>query len=443
MKKNWFLPLLLALALILPGTAMALDDPNPAATAVILVDGDNREVLYGLNMHEHRFPASITKVMTALLVLEDVERGLLNLDQVIVASETYRTGLSADGSTQNIRPGEELTVRELLYCTLVASANEACNILAEAASGSVSAFVDRMNDRARELGMENTHFANTHGLHNANHYTTAYDIWLMCEEAMTHRLFREISSAVSHTVPATNLSKERTFYSTNALLTAYRYPGYTYRYAIGIKTGSTPEAGQCLVSAAVKNKRTFYCVILGAENVTREDKTIDRQSFSESSRLLEWGFQNFSRKTILNAAEPQAEMPVELSQKVSYVALKPAVSLEATLANDIDIEALVFDSVLFYDAVDAPVAEGAVLGRITVSSEDGEIIYGEVDLIAVNAVERSELLYRMRQIREFFSNKYVIYALAGLLVLIIILYLRLRVFASRKRRNRRNYRYRR
>ena len=195
--------------------ALALDDPDPRCGAAILVDGDYGEVVYEKNGYEKMYPASITKVMTSLLVLEAIERGELALDTPIPASASAIAAITADSSTQNIKPGEILTVQDLLYCDLVASANEACNILAETVGGSIEGFVDLMNQRAKELGMEGTHFVNPNGLHDPDHYSTAYDIYLMTSEAMKHDLFRTIVSTAKYVVPATNMSEERTF-CTNA-----------------------------------------------------------------------------------------------------------------------------------------------------------------------------------------------------------------------------------
>ena len=187
-----------------------------------MVDGDHGEVLYDYNGYERMYPASITKIMTSLLVLEAIDRGELTLDTQITASaEAVR--IPPGSSTAGIKAGEILTVEQLLYCDLVPSANEACNILSEAVAGSTEAFVARMNEKAAEMGMTGTHFANPHGYHDDNHYTTAYDIYLMAKAAMEYEVFRTIVGTAVYTLPATNLSKERTFYNTNGLLSNW-YP---------------------------------------------------------------------------------------------------------------------------------------------------------------------------------------------------------------------------
>ena len=403
-----------------------------AATAVLLADGTTGEVLYEVHAHEKRYPASITKVMTAMLVIEAADEGRLDLNKVVTVSESAMKGLSADGSNQNIKPGEEITVKALLYCAMVASAHEACNILAEEVAGSVEAFVDKMNEEAARLGMEGTHFVNPHGLHNDEHYTTAYDIWLMAREAMKHPTFREIVSTVDYYVPETNKHAQRHFYNTNALLTSWRYIGYTYRNAIGIKTGSTPEAGQCLLSAAVKDDKTLYAVVLGAENVKDAAGTIvDRQSFSESKRLLEWGFESFERRTILTTTDLQGEVGVTLSQ-TEHVVAAPAGTLEATLPKDVTADDFTVTPTFFAESVEAPVEKGQVLGKVTVSYKGKE--YGTLDLVALNAVERDEWMYRVSRVKAFFGQLWVKVVLIVLAVLIVVLLIRGLFLGGRRRR---------
>ncbi|MEW3478652.1 D-alanyl-D-alanine carboxypeptidase, partial [[Clostridium] symbiosum] len=158
-----------------------------------------------------------------------------------------------------------------------------------------------MNDKAAELGMEDTHFSNTHGYHDDDHYTSAYDIYLMCREAMKHETFRTIVGSKNYTMPATNLHPEpRIIRSTNALISNFRVAGYIYEYATGIKTGSTPEAGYCLAASATRENRNLISVVMGCE---REPGTSGSEGyiyFDETIRLFKWGFANFSTQTILD-----------------------------------------------------------------------------------------------------------------------------------------------
>ena len=439
MKKYRFYSCLLALFVICSFCAFpsaALEDPAPNCKAAIIVDGDYDEVLYSHNGYERMYPASITKVMTSLLVMEALEEGTLTLDQPITASATAVI-LPEGSSTAGIKEGEILTVEQLLYCDLVSSANEACNILAETVGGSISGFVEMMNEKAAELGMKNTHFVNPHGLHDEFHYTTAYDVFIMARAAMEYETFRTIVSTTKYVVPATNLSGERTLYTTNALLDSWKIAGYTYSKAIGIKTGSTTPAGQCLVSAAVDTDgRTFYCVVLGAENVTNEDGSKTRYSFKESKRLLEWSFENFQRTTLLDDTftEVIREVPVSLSDEADYVIAQPVGSIEATMPTDYDPDKAVIEIELV-DSVEAPVKKGTKLGTVSLSY-DG-VHYGTLDMVAADDVIRSETQYYIKVTTDYLSLWWVKALIALVVVLFLLLVLWLAVIRPRRRRRRR------
>ena len=279
----FFLLVLMASLVLTPASAAdeesGVTPPELHCEAMLLVDANTGRMVYGKNEHEQMYPASLTKIMTALLVLEAVDSGQLSLDQQITATESAMEGLAADGSTAGIQAGEILTVEQLLQCMLIVSANEACNILAEQVSGSVDAFVDAMNAKAEALGCEGTHFVNATGLHDSQHYTTAWDLYLITKEAMKHEDFMRICDTARATIPATNLSEERNLYTTNYLIDTWRSLGYIYANAHGIKTGSTDEAGHCLVSSATEGSLSFISVALGGPRETLADGEIRTYSF--------------------------------------------------------------------------------------------------------------------------------------------------------------------
>lgn len=415
-----------------PVESEILNSMHVEATAAILVDTGTGTILYEQAAHEQRYPASITKVMTALLTLEAVDQGQISFNQVVTLTSDLYQGIGEGGSTADLRVGEQLSVLDLLYCVLLPSANEACNALAQTVSGSVDAFVELMNQRAQELGMEGTHFTNTHGYHDAGHYTTAYDIYLMCREAMQHETFRAITSSRSHDLPATEFHEARTIYDTNALISSWQYGSrYLYEYATGIKTGSTPEAGYCLASAASKDGRDLIAVVLGAENPVQADGTTNRLQFSESSRLLEWGFDHFSMQTLLDSTYFAGTLPVSLSRETDRVGAQASGTLEALLPNDLNPADFQFTPEFTAESLEAPVEKGQVVGKVTVSN--GDVVYGSLELVAVASVERSELLYRMAQIQDFFSQLWVRVVLLVLLAIILVLVLRWLLFGRRRR----------
>ena len=245
MKNRRFLSFFFSLDILFTLAAPAYaakDDTGDwevAAKAALLIDPDTEEILYARNIHERLYPASLTKIMTCLLVLEAIDDGTISKEDVLTASELAVTSIPPDGSTAGIKVGEELTVESLLYCIMLSSANEGCNILAEAVAGSIDAFVEKMNSKAKALGCEDTHFANTNGLPDTDHYTTAWDLYLITREARTHQDFMPLVGTVYYEVPATNLSGVRKLRTTNNLITNWYTTGYLYKGAEGIKTGST------------------------------------------------------------------------------------------------------------------------------------------------------------------------------------------------------------
>ena len=418
---SFFLTLTLFTTALLPGAAAVeypgIEPVTLEATASLLVDMDTGQVLHEVNADEMRYPASITKVMTALLVVEAVARGELSMDTVITVDAAALTDITDDSSTANIVAGEEITIQNLLYCLMVVSANEAANILAMAVSGDIPTFVELMNTRAQELGMEGTHFVNPHGLHNDDHYSTARDIYTMSKEAMTHATFRELVSTDTYTVPATNKSAERTLYNTNGLLTRFKYYGYVYPGTIGIKTGSTPEAGYCLVSAATRKGTTLCAVVLGCENPETGPNKVDRKQFTQSAKLLDWGYDNFSTATLLDADTYLEEMPVKFSADSSHVVVHPAESVRTLIPGQFDEAKL--DLRLNMDSKNAiaPISAGQALGTVSVIYDGQE--YAQVDMVAVNDVPFSPFMAFVHSVNAVFGNLFV----QILLILAAILFL--------------------
>ena len=336
-----------------------------------------------------------------------------------------------DGSTADSKAGETLTVEQLLYCMLVISANETCNILGEAVSGSVDAFVEKMNQRAQELGCQNTHFADTPGLPQSGHYSSAWDIYLITREAMKHDDFMTIVNTKAYTVPATNMTeKERELHSTNALISNWRMTGYLYSGAQGIKTGTTDAAGHCLVASAIRGSRTLISVVLGCEEVKTEKGGTRVESFTETARLFDWGFDNFSTRTVLEENELICEVPVALSNEVATVAVHPAYVAEAVLPKDLELDQLQ-RTVDCVESVNAPVTAGDELGTITISYDGTD--YVTVPLLAVADVSASRFLLAKHAIVQFFSRTPVKIAAIVLVVLVIAVLLWFRLYGRTRR----------
>ena len=435
MKKYRLFALVLVVSimttLLLPFQSLALEPPEFHGKNAILVDANYDEVLYEVGGHDKVYPASITKVMTALLTLETIESGKLTAQTQITASATAAT-IPKGSSTANIKAGEVLTVEQLLYCLLLPSANEAAQILAETVGGDIDTFVGMMNDKAKELGCENTHFANPHGFHDPDHYTTPYDITLFMKAAMEYDLFQKIVTSPNYTIPATNLSEQRTVRNTNALTSNWTYTGYLYTPGTGGKTGSTDEAGKCLVETAKKGDTYLISVVMGEpETITLADGSEKVAQFYDTIQLLNWGFENFQRTVISEDSEVVAKVNVTLSTQSDQVMVRPSGSIARTLPKDVNVDEMEKVINLFNDTVEAPVEQGQVLGTMRLLYQGEE--YGTLDLIADSSVERSELLYRLDRIQKFFQNWWVKLLLVIVVMAVVALLLRIFVFSKRRR----------
>ncbi|MFR1515861.1 MAG: serine hydrolase [Evtepia gabavorous] len=419
---SFFLTLSLLTGLLIPFASAieyeGVESMTVDATAALLIDLDTDQVLYEQAADEQRYPASITKIMTALLTLEAIGRGELDLNTEITVDAAALADITEDSSTANLQAGEKITVKNLLYCLLLASANEAANVLAMAVSGDIPTFVELMNQRAQELGMAGTHFVNPHGLHNADHYSTARDIYRMSKQAMTHATFREIVSTGRYTVPATNLSQPRKLLNTNGLLTSAKHYGYTMDGTIGIKTGSTGEAGYCLVAAVQKKGHTLVSVVLGAQNPTDSRGNVQRKQFTESKRLLNWGFTNFSDATLLDAETYLQELPVRFSSEASHVVVRPTRSVQVMVPGTYDPERLELRLRFHRDVASAPIEAGDVLGTVTVIYAGEE--YATVDMAAVSDVSFSPFMAFVSSVNTVLGNIYVRLLLLIALALVVV-----------------------
>ena len=437
MKKYRFLSLVLLLALALSLTPVSAAGPNQEdldlfCTHAVLLDANHGEILYNMRANEKAYPASITKIMTALLVLEAIEYGQLSLDTQLTAGETRMQSVTSSYVNGNIKLGEVLTVEELLYMTLLPSYADACNILAVAVDGTIEDFVDHMNRKAAELGCQNTHFTNPVGIHNENHYSTPYDLALIMKACLEYDTYLEISQAPKHTVPATDMSGPREIYNTNALVSTWNHSGYIYDKCIAGKTGNTDEAGRCLIAAAEDNDEILISVIIGSGPMpVPGEEDLKQGHFRESKRLLEYGFNNFHRVTITKDSEPVGKVKVTMSRQADEVNVKAQGSITRTLPKSMDVDDIETRVTLFEDTVEAPVEAGQVMGTMTLYY--GDEVYGTLDVVAITSVERSELLYKKQQFIEFFQNEGVRIILAVVMFLAAIVILKLTVFRRKKR----------
>lgn len=438
MKKNKILPLLISLCLLFSlfaPAASALDEPPlHSAKAVVLADMDSGRLLYEMNKDEQRSPASLTKIMTVMLAVEALERGEVSLDEMVTAQADCLAGLNTDSSTSGIQPGEIISYQDLLYCAMVHSANEACNILAHRVSGSVPAFVELMNRRAAELGCTSTHFSDPNGLSNENHYTTAYEMYLITREALEHPLFAEICNTRGYDMAATNLSQARSFANSNALITADSEYGSSYVYpaAAGVKTGFTQLAGYCLVSTAEKDGVRLLAVVMGCDGWLNAG--IDEyENFTDTISLYNWAFSNFSYRQAVSSLSTVTRVEVENAVETdAYASLRPQNDVTLLLPKDLNLESVELSPTIYTEKLVAPIEAGTVLGRAEILI-DGRS-YGSVDLINALKVELSRKEFVNRRVHETFSSPWIIVLIVVLAILAIgYLTLVLRYRAQRRK----------
>lgn len=256
------------------------------AKSAILVEGSTGRIIYEKNSTKRMYPASTTKIMTAIVVLENCK-----LDDIVTVNASALEGIPSGYVTCDLHPGEELTVNDLLYALMVKSGNDVACVLAEHVAGSVEAFADMMNKKAEEIGCTGTHFVNPNGIHDDAHYTTAYDLYLMAKYGMQNETFRTLVSTTSYTLPATNKHPEadRSFSNSNELLNK-NSRNYYYSNAIGIKTGTTSQAGDCLVAQSSRDGLDFISVVL--DSGTTSDGLSGR--FMDTKELFDYAYDNFT-----------------------------------------------------------------------------------------------------------------------------------------------------
>ena len=438
MKKNKILPFLISICLLFSlfaPAASALDDPPlHSAKAVVLADMDSGRLLFEMNKDEQRSPARLTKIMTVLLAVEALERGEVSLDEMVTAQADCLAGLNTDSSTSGIQPGEIISYQDLLYCAMVHSANEACNILAHRVSGSVPAFVELMNRRAAELGCTNTHFSDPNGLSNENHYTTAYEMYLITREALEHPLFAEICNTRGYDMAATNLSQARSFANSNALITADSEYGSSYVYpaAAGVKTGFTQLAGYCLVSTAEKDGVRLLAVVMGCDGWLNAG--IDEyENFTDSIILYNWAFENFSYRQAVSSLSTVTRVEVENAVETdAYASLRPQNDVTLLLPKDLNLGAVELSPTIYTEKLVAPIEAGTVLGRAEILI-DGRS-YGSVDLVNALKVELSRREFVTQRVHQTFSSPWIIVLIVVLAILAIgYLTLVLRYRAQRRK----------
>ncbi|MBE5821590.1 MAG: D-alanyl-D-alanine carboxypeptidase [Clostridiales bacterium] len=424
MKIQKIISMLVVFVLLLSTLVFATPDIELSAESAILIEATTGQVLYEKNSEEKMYPASITKILTAIIALEEC-----NLTDIVTVSEIAVSSLPQGSSTGELKSGETFTVEQLLYALLVNSGNDAANVLAEHIAGSNESFATMMNTKATEIGATTSNFVNPHGLHDEKHYVTAKDMVLIAKYAMSNEVFRRIVSTQTYTMPNTEIytDEERVYTNTNLMLFDKAMPGnsvnYYYEYITGIKTGQTSQAGKTLVASAKKDNMELICVILGVRN---SSETANR--YLDAKKLFTYGFNNYFLTQITTPIKN-----IEISNAKKGQELEVQIKDNGYLLSTTSVDA----SSLNYRMVQkqglmAPINQGDEIGTIIFDINDQ--VY-EYTLVAKNNVEVKDSIFET--IMNFFKWIFKIIFYIILIFIAIVVLFRIFVILTRKKRRKR------
>lgn len=367
MKRILFLIFLLVL--ILPSNIFALEISSQNA---ILIEVESGKILYEKNAYEQAYPASTTKVLTAILALENCE-----LNEKVTASYNAIMSVPYDGTTAAIQVGETWSVEQLVDAMMVCSANEAANMLAEHIGGSIESFASMMNSKAKEIGAKSTNFVNPNGLHDSNHKTTVYDMAMIARYGMLNfPTFRKAASLTSFSLPDTDIydKGDRYFVNTNKMI--IESSSYYYKYATGIKTGYTSNALNCIVSSAKKDGVELIAVIFGAMGAQNRN--------SDNVALFEYGFEQLKSESFVNAGAIIDSLEVDnAATDVGKLNVVIGSNVTHTIPNDKSLTDYI--PTISINDLKAPINSGDVVGSIEYNVEGVAYTY---NLLAGNSIEK-------------------------------------------------------
>ncbi len=357
------------------------DSLHLSSESAILMDGKSGKVLYEKNIHEKLPMASMTKMMSMLLIMENIENGSLKYeDKVLISKNASGMG----GSQVFLQAGEEYTVNDLLKCIAISSANDAVVAMAEKISGSEDAFVSLMNKRADELGLKDTHFANPHGLDNENHYSTVYDMAIIAKELLIHEDILKYTSLYEDYLTKPDGS-QIWLVNTNRLV---RF----YDGVDGLKTGYTPEAGYCLTATAKKNDLRLISVVM--KSPSAEERS------SDTSTLLSYGFNSFKSNIIYSKDDLLGKVKVEKG-KLKEVAVY--LKKDATEILNVSERPSDYTFNIKVDKITAPINKGEVVGTAQIIDNNGNII-DEIEVIVKEDVKKASFLDYIKQSFRFITS---------------------------------------
>ncbi|MGI6773744.1 MAG: D-alanyl-D-alanine carboxypeptidase [Clostridiales bacterium] len=396
------------------------------AEVVYIQSTDDGTVIFDKNADMPTAPASLAKIVVATLVLEKVQ----NLDEVIeIPAYTIRLLDGTNSSNVGLVPGEQMSIRNLLYCLLVASANDAANVLADyICKNNIGEFVQMMNDYVKSIGCQNTNFINPSGLDAEGQYTTARDVAIFTLKALENPVFEEITSTKKYTVPPTNkYPKERNLVSTVKILNS-GIKDYYIANAKGVKTGTTKNAGHCVVTTASKDGYSYLAIIMRAPMYDIDKDGVEENiAFTECKELLEWTFKNIKLRLVAEKNQVVSVIDVGLSSKYDHLRLLPEREVSALVPSGVNASGVYFEVIdeLTPTYIEAPIKKGEKIGRARILYAGNEI--AQVDLVAGETIERNFLLYVVKLLKiTVTSPAFIILVSIIIAAVVVILILRAR-----------------
>ena len=387
--------------------SFADDELKLGSESAILIDNTTGKVLYSKNAEEKKYPASTTKILTAILAIENC-----SLDDIVTANYEAISMVPAGYSVAELQVGEQLTVEQLVEMLLINSADDAANVLAMHISGSIENFASLMNNKATDLGCTNTNFTNPSGKHDKEHYTTAHDLAKIMQYCMKNETFRKISGNKSCIIPSTNKYEERVYTNTNELLvvaTRNDASNYYYQYAIAGKTGYTSQAKNCLVACSSKDNFELTSVVLGAG----QDYRGLSYRFLDTKTLFEYGYNTYTIKKIRDAGAiaKQIEVPN---------ATQNTKDLDLIIENDIiavikqsEMNDVILPDIKIIDNLSAPISENDFIGTITYS---------------IDGVDYTSNLKASHLVKKFNP----IFIIIQLILIAVLLFLIVKIFKAKR-----------
>lgn len=381
------------------------------AYMLINLDDESHPVVAQKNQDKLKYPASLTKIVTTIVAINNVK----DLQATTTVSQNAIESLyGTDAQVAGLKIGSTITIEQLLYLVMVHSACDACNVLAEYVADDIPSYVGMMNDWVQSIGCKNTHFVNCDGLHDENHYTTASDMAKITLEAMKSDVFNNISSTQQYEYDGVN------FVHTNFMLDMFHVT-YYYEYAKGIKTGSTTEAGYCVITRAAKDGYNYLAIVLDSP-VKKLDGIDTKCSFIDAKSLFEWAFDTIKYSTVIRQNDLVHEVAIVNGKDVDSVQLVAKEDVTTLVPASLDPSAVYFDPIDPPEQLEAPVTKGDYICSANIIYADQTI--ATVDLVAAQTVELSTFLKLFNIVKKVFTNKIVLAVLFILIVLIAFYFIR-------------------